>query len=173
MPRRAKLKPQDFERRWFTIGCPGWLQIQLDSPSRNNHIEECRGKNGGGIDISSRRAKPKRRFDDDDMEGDSQDKKPRPRSPTVSYRTDAESVGSNMDDRNLDMLDDIDKKVLSAAIMGVDITEIHSPERVDKAAKKFGIVSGSSMDLANGWDFDREDHKRLAWKRVREEAPYL
>ena len=40
-------------------------------------------------------------------------------------------------------------------------------------AYKFGLVSGSSMDLTNGWDFDREDHKRCARKRVREEAPYL
>ena len=107
------------------------------------------------------------------MEDELQDKKPRPRSPTVSYRTDAESVGFNMDDRNLDMLDDIDKKILSAAIMGVDITEIYSPERVAKVAKKFGLVSGASIDLTNGWDFDREDHKRLARKRVREDAPYL
>ena len=29
------------------------------------------------------------------------------------------------------------------------------------------------MDLTNGRDFDRDDHKRLAWKRVKEEAPYL
>ena len=29
------------------------------------------------------------------------------------------------------------------------------------------------MGLTNGWDFDPEDHKRLVWKRVREEAPYL
>ena len=29
------------------------------------------------------------------------------------------------------------------------------------------------MDLTHGWDFEREDHKRLAWKRVRGEAPYL
>ena len=33
-------------------------------------------------------------------------------------------------------------------------------------------MSGSSMDLTNGWEFEREGHKRLAWKRVREEAPY-
>ena len=64
-------------------------------------------------------------------------------------------------------------KILSAAIMGVEITEIYSPERVANVAKKFGLVSRSSMDLTNGWDFDREDHKGLAWKRVREEAPYL
>ena len=29
------------------------------------------------------------------------------------------------------------------------------------------------MDLTNDWDFDREDHKRLAWKRVREEDSSL
>ena len=107
------------------------------------------------------------------MEDESQDKKPRPRSPTISYRTDADSVGSQMDDTSIDMLDDVDKKILSASILGVDITEVYSPERVARVAKKFGIVSGSSMDLTNGWDFEREDHKRLAWKRVRGEAPYL
>ena len=42
------------------------------------------------------------------MEDESNDKKPRPRSLTISYRTDVESVGSNMDDRSLDTLDDID-----------------------------------------------------------------
>ena len=49
------------------------------------------------FDISSRPATPKRRIDEDDMEDESQDKKPRPRSATISYRTDAESVGSQMD----------------------------------------------------------------------------
>ena len=29
------------------------------------------------------------------------------------------------------------------------------------------------MDLINDWDFEREDSKRVAWKRVREEAPYV
>ena len=29
------------------------------------------------------------------------------------------------------------------------------------------------MDLTNGWDFNLEDHKRQAWSKVREEAPYL
>ena len=95
------------------------------------------------------------------------------RGETISYRTDAESVGSQMDDTSIDMLDDVDKKILSASILGVDIIEVCSPERVARVAEKFGLVSGSSMDLANGWDFSREDHKRLASKRVREEAPYL
>ena len=29
------------------------------------------------------------------------------------------------------------------------------------------------MDPTNGWDFEQDDHKRLAWKRVKEEVPYL
>ena len=29
------------------------------------------------------------------------------------------------------------------------------------------------MDLTNCWDFNREDHERQAWSRVRDEAPYL
>ena len=61
----------------------------------------------------------------------------------------------------------------SACILGVDITEIYSPERVAIVANKFGFISGSSMDLTNGWNFVRDDHKTLAWKRLKEEAPYL
>ena len=76
-----------------------------------------------------------------------------------------------MDDTTIDMLDDVDRKIFSASILSVDVTEVYSPERVARVAKKFGLVSGSSMDLTNGWDFEREDHKRLAWRRVREEAP--
>ena len=29
------------------------------------------------------------------------------------------------------------------------------------------------MDLTNGWDFNREDHKRQAWSQIRDEAPYF
>jgi len=105
------------------------------------------------FDLSPRGSIPKRRVQHDDMEDDAPDKRPRPRSPTISYRTDAESVGSNMDDGDIGMLNEIDRKILSSSIMGVDITEIYSPERVAQVARKFGLVSGSSMDLTNGWDF--------------------
>ena len=76
------------------------------------------------------------------MEDDSQDKRLRPRNPTISYRTDAESVGSHMDDGEIGMFDDTDRKILSASIMGIDITEIYSPEMVARVARKFGLVSG-------------------------------
>ena len=58
------------------------------------------------------------------MEDDSQDKWPRPRSPTVSYRTDEDSETTS--DGGLDGLDEIDRKIFSAAILNVDITEVYS-----------------------------------------------
>ena len=82
------------------------------------------------FDISSRHSSPKTRIGEDDMEDKSQDKRPRPRSPTISYRTDAESVGSQIDDAPMDLLDVVDKKILSASTLGVDITEVYSPDRV-------------------------------------------
>ena len=99
------------------------------------------------------------------------DKRLRPRSPTVSYRTDEDS--EIMDDGGINGLDEIDRKILSAAIMNVDITEVYSPERVARVERKFEPVAGSSMDLTNGWDFNREDHRRQAWNKIRDEAPYL
>ena len=97
------------------------------------------------------------------MEDDSQDKRPRPKRPTVLYRTDADS--DIMNDGGLDGLDAIDRKILLAAILNVDITEVYSRERGARIAKKFGLVAGSSMDLTNGWDFNREDHTRQAWAK--------
>ena len=70
----------------------------------------------------SPRWSPTRRAGNDDMEDDSQDKRPRPRSPTVPYRTDADS--DIMNDGGLDGLDEIDRKILSVSILNVDITEV-------------------------------------------------
>ena len=58
------------------------------------------------------------------MEEESQEKTPRPRSPTISYRTEAESTGSIMDDIAIDLFNDVDKKILSASILRVDTTEL-------------------------------------------------
>ena len=65
------------------------------------------------------------------------------------------------------------RKIRAAAIMGVEITEVFSPKRVAQVAKRFGLTAGSSMDLTNGWDFNRDDHKRQACAKVKEEAPVL
>ena len=42
VPRRARLKPEDFARHGYTIGCPGCEQLQLESSARRNHTEQCR-----------------------------------------------------------------------------------------------------------------------------------
>ena len=59
------------------------------------------------------------------------------------------------------------------AISGVDITELYSLVRVAAVATRFGLTPGTSFDLTNGWDMNRDDHKRHAWAKVKEEAPVL
>ena len=46
----------------------------------------------------------------------------------------------------------IDNHIIASAILGVDITEVYSPERVNEVAKRQDLVPGSSLDLTNGWD---------------------
>ena len=79
----------------------------------------------------------------------------------------------NLDDEMLDTMNEIDRKILAAAILGVDITEVYSPERVSNVARKFRLRAGSSIDLTNGWDSNIEEHRRKAWSKVKKEAPYL
>ena len=95
----------------------------------------------------------------------------RPRSPTVSYQSDGPQ--STIDEQMLDSLNSVDRRIIAASLMGVDITEVFSPERVAQVARRYGLVAGTSFDLTNGWDFTLEDHKRKAWMKIREESPYL
>ena len=74
---------------------------------------------------------------------------------------------------SLQVMTEEDKKIVASVILGVDITEVYSPERIAKVARDFGLKPGSSMDLTTGWDFTRSDHRRAAWKKVEEEDPYL
>ncbi len=70
-------------------------------------------------------------------------------------------------------MNEIDRKLLAAAILGVDIAEVYSPERVPKVAAKFGLRAGSSFDLTNGWDFNIAEHGRKAWSKIKDEPSYL
>jgi hypothetical protein len=38
--------------------------------------------------------------------------------------------------------------------MGVDISEMFSPERVTAVCKSYGLKPGQAMDIKNGYDFD-------------------
>ena len=42
----------------------------------------------------------------------------------------------------LDSMNEVDSNMLAAAILGVDITEVYSPERVAKVAQKYGLRAG-------------------------------
>ena len=68
---------------------------------------------------------------------------------------------------------EIDRKILAAAILGVDISDVYSPERVAKVAAKIGLRAGSSFDLTSGWDFNIAEHMRKAWSKAKDESPYL
>ena len=74
---------------------------------------------------------------------------------------------------SMSCMSSIEAKILAHAMLGVDITEVYSPERVTKLCAKFGLVQGSALDLTNGWDFDLEDHRKQAWKLVTSEQPFL
>ena len=55
----------------------------------------------------------------------------------------------------------------------VDVTEVYSPIRVNGHAANMGLKPRDSMDLVTGWDFSREDHRRMAKKRIEETKPNL
>ena len=65
------------------------------------------------------------------------------------------------------------RKVRSAVLRGVGITEVYSPERVVQACAELGLQRVSSFELTNGWEFSRPAHRKAAWKQIVEEAPYL
>ena len=45
------------------------------------------------------------------------------------------SKHQSIDDEMLDSMDEVDRKRLAASILGVDVTEVYSPERIAKVAQ--------------------------------------
>ena len=45
---------------------------------------------------------------------------------------------------------EIDNHIIGSVFLGVDITEVYSPERVKDVAKSHRLTTGSSLDLTNG-----------------------
>ena len=83
------------------------------------------------------------------------------------------SRDEDMGASSIKTMNEDDRRILASAILGVDVTEIYSPERIAKVAAEFGLVQGSSMDLTNGWDFSRGDHRRAAMRQIEKEDPYV
>ena len=60
-----------------------------------------------------------------------------------------------------------------AFLLGYDVTEVFSPERVNRLAAKFGLTPGASLDLTNGWDFSLAADRNRAWKLVKTSTPLV
>ena len=86
-------------------------------------------------------------------------------TPDASVQSDEVAQHSSM----LDFVCESERQILSMVLLGVDITEVYSPERVAKVCAKFQLRSGSSMDLTNGWDFDTEADRSRAEEVLEEE----
>ena len=44
VPRRARLKPEDFEEFGYTVGCPGCDHLRIGGSARRSHNEACRDR---------------------------------------------------------------------------------------------------------------------------------
>ena len=85
--------------------------------------------------------------------------------------TEAEAESPTAMGVDIDALNLCDLEVLDKIIKGVDIMEVFSPARVNQLAVKFGLVAGASLDLTNGYDFDKAEDREKAWKKLVEDKP--
>lgn len=53
------------------------------------------------------------------------------------------------------------------------VAEIYSMPRIAQVAEEMGMQKGSSMDIRNGWDFSRADHRHECRRRLKAEEPDL
>ena len=86
---------------------------------------------------------------------------------------DTPPVNQATTDAEMHSLDEMEKRMLSSVVMGADITEVYSPERVNKLAEKFGLRKGNSLDLTNGRDFSKQEDRARAWRLIRISKPYI
>ena len=151
--------PQEMQTENFDIATPMQGRSEAGSPEKQRmSMENADVELEDGIarwrDVrmnTPERAPPvKRRADEDGMPIDDESLKAR-------WLTDDERMGMSSTQMEKDMSEE-DRKILASMLLGVDITEVYSPERIARVATEFGLVAGSSMDLTNGWDFARSDH---------------
>ena len=64
-------------------------------------------------------------------------------------------------------------------IMGVDVTEVYSPERVTAMARELGMTAGWAFDLTTSdeqgrpWDLSNPETQQKAVKKCQADRPYL
>ena len=66
------------------------------------------------------------------------------------------------------------RKIASSAghLLDVDIMEVYSPERVAKLCRNHGLTPGCSLDLTNGYDFDKAADRERAWEIIKRDKPH-
>ena len=52
-------------------------------------------------------------------------------------------------------------------LMGVDVMEVFSPERVGKFCKRYGLDQGKAMNLKSGYDFDKTSERNKCWETIK------
>ena len=55
--------------------------------------------------------------------------------------------------------------------VSVDVAELYSPPRVTAEAQKFGVKTGEAMDILTGWDFTKDEHKRMSKEYIDKYKP--
>ena len=58
-------------------------------------------------------------------------------------------------------------------LLAVDVSEVYSPERVALEAAKLGLEPGQSMDLQNGWDFNKAADRKRAEEHQDKDDPLV
>ena len=119
-----------------------------------------------------REERDNRKSDEEDQRKTSRriedEKNKRKATEEATRESDAMSEGEG-----LSVCSNLDRKIMSAVLRGMDVTEVYSPERVTRACLKMGLWPGSSMDLTNGWDFSKSEDRLRAWRQIKSENPYL
>ena len=65
------------------------------------------------------------------------------------------------------------KRIVAAGLLGVDIVEAYSPERIRKVCVKYGLIPGASIDLTTGWDPCNRDDQAKVRKIVINGKPFI
>ena len=55
-------------------------------------------------------------------------------------------------------------ELFNRQLLGVDVIEIFSPERVGKQCKQYGFDHGSAMDILSGYDCDKAEDRKRCWE---------
>lgn len=145
--------------------------VRLGTPERRNPIKR-RIEDDKGLERLRQKISTPEQSRTMDARSPSDDGMEQGTSPATRWWRD-DDVPREIGDANMDLLDEVDKNILASIILGVDICEVFSPERVNAMVRKFGLTPGSSLDLTNGYDFRNADDRARAWAIIKKTSPYL